>query len=88
MVDQCPALRESLDRYGREDYAEAAAEAIMRVGAEAVPDPMMQRSLGFAIKRFGRESVADALEIPLDKATERYKARAKKGVQVAMRLAR
>jgi hypothetical protein len=60
LVDQCPALRESLDRYGREDYAEAAAEAIMRVGAEAVPDPMMQRSLGFAIKRFGRESVADA----------------------------
>ena len=34
------------------------------------------------------QRLADALEIPLDKATERYKARAKKGVQVAVKLQR
>jgi hypothetical protein len=52
-----------------------------RANEEADDIPTADEAL--AIQR-----LADALEIPLDKATERYKARAKKGVQVAMRLAR
>jgi hypothetical protein len=50
-------------------------------GEEADDIPTADEEL--AIQR-----LADALEIPLDKATERYKARARKGVQVAMRLAK
>lgn len=60
LVDQAPELRAALDQYGLEDYAHAAAENILRNGAAAVPNALMQRSLGLAIKKFGRESVAAA----------------------------
>ena len=62
LVDQCPELRSALDEHGLEDYAGAAAENILRNGAAAVPNPLMQRSLGFAIKKFGREAVAEAFK--------------------------
>lgn len=60
LVDECPELREALDQYGLEDYAASTAEAILRNGSKAVPNPMMQRSLQGAIGRFGKEAVAEA----------------------------
>ena len=60
LVDNCPELRASLDEYGREEYAAATAEAILRLGSKAVPNPLMQISLAGGIKRFGKEAVAQA----------------------------
>ncbi len=62
LIDNCPELRASLDRYGLEDYAAAAGENIRRVGAKGVPNPLMQRSLEGGIRRFGVEAVAAAFE--------------------------
>ncbi len=60
LVDQCPQLRASLDRFGREDYAEAAAENIRRNGYKAIDNTLIQRSLQTAIAKFGVEQVAAA----------------------------
>jgi hypothetical protein len=60
LVDQFPQLRASLDRYGREDYAEAAGENIRRNGHKGVDNPLMQRSLQRCINEFGVEAVAQA----------------------------
>jgi hypothetical protein len=60
LIDQCPQLRAALDRYGRQDYAEAAAENIRRAGHKGIDNPLIQRSLERAIMKFGVEAVADA----------------------------
>jgi hypothetical protein len=60
LVDQSAALKASLEKFGKQDYAAATAEAIMRKGAMAVPDAVLQRGLRAAIARFGKEAVAAA----------------------------
>lgn len=60
LIDQCPQLRAALDRYGREDYAEAAGENIRRNGHKGIDNPLIQRSLQRAIAKFGVDAVADA----------------------------
>ena len=52
-----------------------------RPAAASEDDDTVSDDEALAIKR-----LAEALEIPLDKAAERYKARARKGVQVGLRM--
>jgi hypothetical protein len=60
LVDNSPAFREALEKYGREDLAGMYQEAIVLKGVGAMPDKMMAKALGMAIDKFGRESVAAA----------------------------
>jgi hypothetical protein len=60
LVDNCPAFREALERYGREDLAANYEEAILDKGVGAMPDRLMAKALGAAINSFGREAVAIA----------------------------
>jgi hypothetical protein len=60
LIDTCPALLAAIEREGLEAYAQATAQAILVKEHEAVPDPVMRRGLYAAIKKFGKEQVADA----------------------------
>jgi hypothetical protein len=60
LLDSCPAFKEAIEKNGKDAYAEATAAAIRRFEHRAVPDPVMQRGLFAAIKKFGVEAVADA----------------------------
>lgn len=60
LLQSCPTLKASLEKYGLEDYAKATAELIRTKGAQAVPDAVMQRGLAASIARFGVDAVANA----------------------------
>jgi hypothetical protein len=82
-----PAQKTADDKATREEERRARGAAGAgdhggRTSADEDDDTASPDEL-LAIKR-----LAEALEIPLDKATERYKARAQKGVQVAVKIGR
>jgi hypothetical protein len=66
LLDQSPSVLAALEKYGREEYANATAAAILLKGEEAASDPVMRRGLYAAIhgtktfKGFGKEKVAEA----------------------------
>lgn len=60
LIDECPALLAAIEREGLEAYAEATAAAILIKEHEAVPDPLMRKGLYAAIRKFGKEAVAEA----------------------------
>jgi hypothetical protein len=60
LIDTCPALLAAIEKEGLEAFAEATAAAILVKEHEAVQDPIMRRGLYAAIKKFGKEQVAEA----------------------------
>jgi hypothetical protein len=60
LIDTCPALLAAIEKEGLDAYAEFTRAAILLKEHEAVPDPIMRRGLYAAIKKFGKEQVADA----------------------------
>jgi hypothetical protein len=60
LLDQAPGLKDTLERIGRHDYAEATRRAIVARGAAALPDGILRKGLHAAISKFGAEKVADA----------------------------
>lgn len=69
LLISCPAMKETIERIGLEQYANATAETMLLKEERAVADPVMQKGLRAAIAKFGVASVADAfrrriLEIP------------------------
>lgn len=71
LLDGNPHVKEQLEKYGRADYAEAAAEALRRKGPLAFKDPLMQRSIRNAISQFGKEKVAAAFRDRILRIPER-----------------
>lgn len=60
LLDSCPQFKQSLEKHGKEEFAEATRRAILRFEHRAVPDPVMQKGLYKAIQKFGKEAVAEA----------------------------
>lgn len=60
LIDQCPEFKKAIEEHGLQAYAEATARAIVLFEEKAVPDPVMRRGLFAAIKKFGKEQVAEA----------------------------
>jgi hypothetical protein len=60
LIDTCPAFKDAIEKNGKQAYADATAQAILRFGHKAVPDPVMQKGLFASIRKFGAEAVAEA----------------------------
>lgn len=70
LLDQSPAMKETIEKIGLQDYAEATRRAILSKGAMALADGVLRQGLARAIAKFGAEKVADAfadriLKIPV-----------------------
>jgi hypothetical protein len=59
LLTNFPDVRERIEEMGLERYAELTAETIRLKGEKAVPNPMMQRGLRAAIRKFGIDRVAE-----------------------------
>lgn len=71
LLDSCPAFKERLEKLGREDMAEGTRRAILQFEHRAVPDPVMQTGLFKAIRKFGKEAVAQSFADRILKIPER-----------------
>jgi hypothetical protein len=60
LLKQFPRMKETINAIGLERYADATAEALRTKGANAVPDPLMRRTLAASIAKFGIDAVAKA----------------------------
>ena len=59
LLTNFPDVRERIEEMGLERYAELTAETIRLKGEKAVPNPMMQKGLRAAIRKFGIDKVAE-----------------------------
>jgi hypothetical protein len=71
LLISCPAMKESIEKIGLEDYAQTTAETILLREEKAVPDPILQKGLRVAIAKFGKESVAAAFRDRILKIPQR-----------------
>ena len=61
LLANCPGLRERLEKYGKEDYANAAKELILKNGENGVSgDVQIRQSIARSIVQFGKEATAQA----------------------------
>jgi hypothetical protein len=60
LLVSCPHMKVEIEKIGLEAYARATAEAIRLKEHHAVKDPVMQRGLQTAIRKFGVDEVARA----------------------------
>ena len=61
LIDQCPEMKERIERYGLHDWAEMTRETILDKGEAAFPDQVMRRGARIAIAKFGKEAFATAM---------------------------
>lgn len=71
LLTSCPDMKAKIEQYGLETYANSTMEAILLKEERAVPDPILQKALLGAIKRFGVASVASAFRERILKIPQR-----------------
>lgn len=71
LLISCPAMKETIERIGLEEYAQTTAETILLLEEKAVADRIMQAGLRAAIARFGKEAVSAAFRDRILKIPQR-----------------